>query len=458
MNEIIHLLVAALGAERVLTQPDALDLRSWDALSLSRIHPANPITHQKPVCVCLPSATNDVQTIVSLANQRRIPIVPYGGGSGLMGGAISLEPGIVVDLRGMDRILDIDIGSATARVQSGVVLATLEKALNDVGLMLGHDPWTLPVATVGGTVSTNSLGYRGGKYGSMGEQVLGLEAVLPEGQVCRTRAVVKSSTGIDLSGLFIGGEGCFGIVTEATLKVFSNPEERSLLGFQFPSFASGFKSVQEVFGAGLAPMLMDFGDATDDPMGPAVLYLGFEGRRALVSVETEEARGVCLRREGVELPSARAETFWTERHAAALRFMTSRLQRRNSVIQGPHQDWIHVALPAAEVLPFRDHALAVIQQHEVEFKESGLWTRPELFSVRFAKTGGDEARARVEDATFGLLKAVHRLGGSMEYCHGVGAKLAPLMRAEHGPNLDLMRSLKRWIDPNQIMNPGKLAL
>ena len=138
--------------------------------------------------------------------------------------------------------------------------------------------------------------------------------------------------------------------------------------------------------------------------------------------------------------------------------MTNRLQRRESVFHGLHQDWIHVGLPAAGVLPFRDHALEVIQRHEVEFKESGLWTRPELFSLRIAKTGGEEARSRVEDTIFTLLKAVHRFGGSMEYCHGAGAKLAPLMRAEHGPNLDLMRSLKRWIDPNQIMNPGKLSL
>ena len=136
-RDIIDLLIAALARDRVLTQPDALDLRSWDALSLSRIHPAEPIAHRQPICVCLPLTTNEVQTIVSLANERRIPIVPYGGGSGLMGGAISLQPGIVVDLRGMDRILEVDVGSATARVQSGVVLEALQKALSDVGLMLG---------------------------------------------------------------------------------------------------------------------------------------------------------------------------------------------------------------------------------------------------------------------------------------------------------------------------------
>lgn len=375
-----------------------------------------------------------------------------------MGGAISLNPGIIVDLTGMDRILEVDVGSRTARVEAGVVLEALEKALNKVGLMLGHDPWTLPVATVGGTVSTDSLGYRGGKYGSMGDQVLGLEAVLPQGQICRTRAVPKASTGINLNQLFIGGEGCFGIVTEVTLRVFSKAATRSLLGFRFPSFEVGFQAVRELFAAGLAPILMEYGDATDDPAGQATLYLGFEGKEGLVAAETADALAICLTLEGEKLEPTTAQNFWNERHSAARRFMTNRTERRQAVRRGLHQDWIHVSLPAAKVLAFREKALEIIARRQVEFRESGLWTRPELFSLRIAKNGDEKAQTEVEDTIFALLEAVHRFGGSMEYCHGVGAKLAPLMRSEHGPNLALMRSLKDWIDPNHIMNPGKLAL
>jgi alkyldihydroxyacetonephosphate synthase len=145
--------------------------------------------------------------------------MPYGGGSGLMGGALSIRPCVVVDLSALNRIIEVDSESRSARVQAGLVLEALERRLNDEGYILGHDPWTVPVATVGGAISTNSVGYRAGVYGSMGDQVLGLEAVLPNGEILRTRAVEKSSAGIDLKALFIGGEGCFGIITEATIRI-----------------------------------------------------------------------------------------------------------------------------------------------------------------------------------------------------------------------------------------------
>ena len=157
-----------------------------------------------------------------------------------MGGAISLRPGIVIDLRRMNHVLEIDKEARTARVQAGIVLESLEKSLIERGFLLGHDPWTLPVATGGGAISTNSLGYRGGKYGSMGDQILGLEVVLPRGEVLRTRSVAKTSTGISLKHLFIGGECRFWVVTEATLRVFPAPEIFSLPALRFPSFPIGF--------------------------------------------------------------------------------------------------------------------------------------------------------------------------------------------------------------------------
>ena len=447
-----------LGSASVLTDPDELDLHSWDALSQSRIHPSHPIVPVQPLCVCTPASTADVQAVVKVANRDRVPLVPYGGGSGLMGAAVSLTPGIVLDLRRMNAVLDVDPVSFTARVQAGVVLEALETELERSGLMLGHDPWTLPVATVGGAVSTNSLGYRGGRYGSMGSQVLGLEAVLPQGQVCRTRAVAKSSTGINLNHLFIGGEGCFGVLTEVTLRVFAVPERRSLLAFRFDSFVRGFEAVRAFFAAGLRPVLLDYGDETEDPEGPAILYCGFEGRTELVAAEEAVALAACLDRGGEQLAGGTAQRFWRERHAAARRFAANRSERRRPNEDGVHQDWLHVALPASRVLDFRGEAITLAAERQVRFRESGLWTGPELFSVRLSKEGGAQARAELGDAVLALLGRVPGFGGSVEYCHGMGVKLAPLMAAEHGDGLDLMRSVKRCLDPNGIMNPGKLDL
>ncbi len=451
-------LTALLGPDSVLTDPDELDLHAWDALGQSRIHPGRPIVPVHPLCVCTPASTTEVQAVVDVANEARVPLVPYGGGSGLMGAAVSLTSGIVVDLRRMNAVLEIDTAAFTARVQAGMVLEALDSELQQSGVMLGHDPWTLPVATVGGAVSTNGLGYRGGKYGSVGSQVLGVEAVLPEGPVCRTRGVAKRSTGIDLNHLFIGGEGCFGILTEVTLRVFPVPEARSLHAVRFDSFARGFEAVLAFSAAGLRPILLDYGDETEDPEGSSILYLGFEGKAEVVAAEEGVALAACRDRGGVRLAPDKAQGFWRERHAAARRFAANRGERRKRNDTGVHQDWVHVALPASQVLAFRREALAVAAARNVRFRESGLWTGPELFSLRLSREGGEQARAELGDAVSALLRTVHRFGGSVEYCHGVGVKLAPLMSHEHGDNLELMRSVKRCLDPNGIMNPGKLGL
>ncbi len=457
-EKLIAELVRLLTPDQVLTDPVQLEEHSWDALGEGRIHPLRRPQSALPFCVVLPATTDEVREVVGLANSEKIPIVPFGGGSGLMGGAISLSPGIVMDLERMNRILDVDVESRMVRVQAGRVLESLNQVLNEKNLILGHDPWTVPVATVGGTISTNGLGYRGGKYGSMGEQVLGLEVVLPQGEIFRTRAVPKSSTGIDLGHLFIGGEGCFGIITEAALRVFPLPEERSLEAFRFSSFEAGFKAIKKIYGQGLKPSLMDFGDDATKFDGGAVLYLGFEGAKEAVRLEEQIASGICHGGGGKKLPGDEAERFWGERHVVARRFVENRRGRRGRMRDNLYRDFIHVALPLSEVLAFRRAATEVVAKYGVQLQESGLWTQPELFSMRLAASEGEQNQSNLETAVEELLGLVQERNGSMEYCHGVGVKLAPFMAEEHGTALEVMKRIKKVVDPNRIMNPGKMSL
>ena len=459
-QQVIEGLRALLGAERVSVEPALLDTISWDALGESRIHPDKRPVVCPPLCVVTPRSVSEVRAVVLFANREKTPIVPYGGGSGLMGGALSVRAGIVVDLSSMNRIFQVDKEALSARAQAGVVLEDLNAKLAESGLMLGHDPWTVPVATVGGTISTNSLGYRGARYGSMGDQVLGLEAVLPNGEVLRTRAVPKSSTGISLKHLLIGGEGCFGIITEATLRVFVTPEKRSLFAFRFATFEEGFAAVQDVFAADLKPILLDLGDDPGKVQKGAVLYLGFEGGAAIVEIEEKRALACCEGRNGKRMENEAAEALWDDRHVIAREFKHNRQRRRIPPRGELSRDWIHVALPASNVLAFRKRAIEIVSRRGVGVQESGLWTRPEMFSLRLAvMVGNDDAQQRVlEDALEEVLRLVQDCGGSMEYCHGVGVKLAPLMAREHGYGLQVMRQIKQALDPNAIMNPGKLGL
>lgn len=289
---------------------------------------------------------------------------------------------------------------------------------------------------------------------------MGLEAVLPNGELLRTRAVPKSSAGIDLKFLLIGGEGCFGIITEATIRTFPQPEQRALHAVLFESFEKGYKAIQAIFARGLRPALVDFGDGDDEFQGGAVLYLAFEGNRQVVEAQEKLASSICDQAGGRRLPQEKAERFWRNRHIIARRFIQNRRQRRERGMDGVYWDWIHVALPASKVLPFRKSAIEIIKRRRVQLQESGLWIQPELFSMRLGieDEGANNAQLALEETVDELLRLVQKMGGSMEYTHGVGVKLASLMAEEHGYGIEVMRRIKQVLDPNNIMNPGKLGL
>ena len=459
MAELLERLARVVGKEHLITDPARLDEISWDALSEARLDPRHKPETALPLCIAVPDSTAQVREVVTIANETRTPLIPYGGGSGLMGGALTIRPGIAVDLRRMSRVISIDAEAMSARVQAGAVLESVNAALNERGFILGHDPWTLPVATIGGAISTNSVGYRAGKYGSMGEQVLGLEVVLASGETLVTRAVPKSSAGIDLNALFIGGEGCFGVVTEAAIRIFVRPEKSVIRAFGFDTFERGYNAIREIFKRGVEPAVIDFGD-NEDKFDGALLYVAFEGAKEVVAAEEKIALAILEKAGGARLPDAQAEEFWAERHSIARRFAENRRARRERGRDGVYRDWIHVALPASQVLPFRKAALEIVKRRGVDAVESGLWIRPELFSMplRIDGAGKKDAQLILEETVEELLHLVHRLGGSMEYTHGVGVKLAPLMAEEHGYGLEVMRQIKKILAPNGIMNPGKMGL
>jgi FAD/FMN-containing dehydrogenase len=186
----------------------------------------------------------------------------------------------------------------------------------------------------------------------------------------------------------------------------------------------------------------------------------FEGNGQVIAAEEALASRICSFHGGREMGRQEPEQFWLERHEIARRFIRNRRQRRERGRDGVYRDWIHVALPASKVLVFKRAAQEVIDRNGVRLQESGLWVQPELFSMRLGAEdrGLANAQLALEETIEELLRLAQQLGGSMEYTHGVGIKLAPLMREEHGYGLEIMRQMKIALDPNNILNPGKLAL
>ena len=222
-SETIQSIAGIVGPGNVLSDPYDLDRYSADALNPFRAFGAEEALDKLADLVVRPACTQEVVDLVTLAAKYGIPIIPYGGGTGVMGGTIPVRGGIILDLNRMNRILSINPTDLTAQVEPAGVLQDLVDALAEHGLMSGHDPYSVPIATVGGTISTNGVGYRAAAFGPMGNQVVAIEAVLPDGKVISTPPVPKYSSGPNLNQLFIGSEGVFGVIVKATIQVFRMP-------------------------------------------------------------------------------------------------------------------------------------------------------------------------------------------------------------------------------------------
>ena len=457
-----------VGHDNVATDNDQLDRFAGDALGVYRAFQAGSRMFAIPGVVVWPTSTEEISRILRFAHRHQVPVVPYGQGTGVMGAATAIDGCIVLSLQKMTSIIDVSKEDLTARLQPGVVLEDAASALDKSALILGHDPWSRPVATVGGAISTNGVGYTAAKYGTMGEQVLGLEVVLADGEIIRTRAMPKSSSGPSLENLFIGSEGTLGVIAEATIRAFPMPEKRLLRGIVFPDFESGFKAVAQLYVEDVRPAMIDYGEEFWDGGQPersdATLYLAFEGFKESVRAHDERAREICYGLGGRDGDEADVQCFWKERHASGENY-------RRRVLEDPipgearrrlssyRMDYLHVALPVSQVLEYRRRCQELLEERCIIVREWSLWGRPEFFSFLIVEEGdeGDEISAAMGDTVDKVLTLAQEMGGSMEYCHGVGIKLAHLMDNEMGAGMDVVRKIKKALDPKNILNPGKLV-
>jgi FAD/FMN-containing dehydrogenase len=409
----------------------------------------------RPLAVLAPATTAHVAALVRWAGEAGVAVVVRGGGSGLMGGAATAARAVVVDMQRMGAVA-VDADACQVRAGTGATLARVDDALAPHGLMLGHDPWTVAVATVGGVLSTNGLGYLGARAGSVRAQVRAVEVVLADGRVLRTRAAPARSTGLEPTQLFVGTEGTLGIVTEATLAVLPRPEERLVRGYDLPSFAAGVEVAVALRRSGIRFACLEL-SADELPPAPASLLLVCDGLAGEATLHAGRAAAVIERAGGTARTQADADAQWNGRHAIAERWAASRRTQRDDLLpdaRGHAFDYAHVAVPVAALPALRARAHGLVRAHDLTLIEEGLWHWPELYSIVVAGPPGSAAGVR---ATIdGVCRDAQAAGGTMEYCHGVGTKLAHLMEAEHGAaGLDLLRTVKRALDPRGVLNPGK---
>lgn len=438
---------------------DPLEVENYsrDALGFNRAFgQAAHLLEKRADVIVRPISVIEVVELVKFANDYRIPLSPYGGGSGVMGSLVPVNGGIIVDLAKLNRILDISHTNRSTTVESGIVLQELSSSLETKGLMLGHDPWSVPIATVGGAISTNGIGYRASKVGSMGDQVLGLEVVLPSGHILKTPNIPQVSSGPNLNHMFIGSEGVLGIITKATLRIFRQPEERLFATFRFTTFEDGFNALVELFTIDLHPAVIDL---TEDFEG-IHLYLILEGSKDEVVAQKRRAEQICQTFNGTHTGPTEAIIYWDTRYQVAetykahIRKVFAGEERRDP---GRCFDYLHVALPTSKILEYRRFCEDIFKNHDIRVPEYSVWTEPELFSMVLVP-GTNTNLADMPKVIDTVLMMAQDMGGIMEYCHGVGIKLSHLLPREMGVGIEVVRSIKKALDPYNIMNPGKLAL
>ena len=459
-SETVRSIAGIVGPANVLSDPYDLDRYSADALNPFRAFGAEDAFDKLADLVVRPSCTQEVADLVTLATKKVIPIVPYGGGTGVMGGTIPVRGGIILDLQRMNRILKINATDLTAEVEPGVVLQDLVGALAEHGLMPGHDPYSVAIATVGGTISTNGVGYRAAAFGPMGSQVVALEAVLPDGRVISTLPVPKYSSGPNLNHLFIGSEGVFGVITKATIQVFRLPEARAFDAADFDDFDQGFQAAAELLALGIRPTLLDLSEEDDGVR----MHLLFEGFNEGVAAQHQRSLEVLTGMGGRPAGPQPTKAYWRVRHQSGQNYKRDSLgkprEERWQRRAGRNFDYLHMALPISRVLEYRRRCQEIMKGTGVRVTEYAIWSRPELYSMLVAPDAGagEEFRENLAAVVEKVLTLSQDMGGTMEYCHGVGVKLNHLLVREMGAGHDVMRSIKQALDPANIMNPGKLGL
>ncbi|MFV0450777.1 MAG: FAD-binding oxidoreductase [Propioniciclava sp.] len=421
----------------------------------------------RPDGVVRPRTVAEVVETVRACGRLGIPVVAYGGGSGICGSALATEGGIVIDTKLLNRIESLDPVSGLATVGAGMLGTELEWALNGAGFTCGHSPQSVGSSTVGGWVAHRGAGVFSTRYGKIDDLVQGLEVVLPSGEVLDTVIGPTSAAGPDLNRLFLGAEGTLGIITRATLKVFALPATVEHASWAFPDLESGLALGRTLLQAGYRPSVVRLYDPVEVahqfpdlglPPGQCVVLIRAEGDPDLVRLTLDRAAAGAVRSSGTPLGQAVGEAWGINRFSTAGLVRT--LQQRDGVADALEVVNTYAGLPntyTAMSAALRETARIAgvgieVFGHASHFYDTGA----NLYMIFHVHGAAPEQIDAVYDSLVrAALEACRATGGSITHHHGVGISKSALMSAEWGrTGVDLWRGIKASIDPLNLMNPG----
>ncbi len=445
----IQALRGIVGAEHVLTDPEDLLCYSYDGTKQQFL----------PEAVARPAETEQVAAALALANERGAPVYARGAGTGLSGGATPVRGGLVLDFERMNRVLEIDERNLIAVVQPGVVTGQLQRQVEKLGLFYPPDPASADYSTIGGNVAENAGGLRGLKYGVTKHYVLGLQVALADGALIRTGArTYKAVTGYDLTQFFVGSEGTLGLFTEITLKLIPQPEEMATLAAYFDSSTAASDASAAIVAARILPRALEFMDAacldcvrryadTGTPeRAKALLLVELDGPAGSTAKDLKRVEEIVRAHGAFEARAAQdaaeREQLWLTRRSVSPALFRLAPVKFNEDVCVPRSrvsellEWVEAQDKPLPVLCFGHIGDGNIHVN-IMFEEP--------------------QRAQAEEFAERLMKFVVTIDGVLSGEHGIGNIKSRFLDLEVGPReMELMRSLKRALDPKGILNPGKI--
>jgi D-lactate dehydrogenase (cytochrome) len=452
-NKELDFIRSIVGPERLSTGESVLDLHSKD----ESFHP-----RRKPEAVVWPLSAQEISQILKLADEKRIPVTPWGAGTSLEGNPIPVEGGIVLDLQQMNHILELKTEDLQVRVEAGVVYKELNQHLSRFGLFFPPDPGAS--ATIGGMVANNASGIRTIKYGATKDFVLSMVVVLPYGEVIRVGTnAVKSSSGYDLCRLFVGSEGTLGVVTEVTLRLIGLPAEFMAVVVQFGSIREATDTVFQIMRTGLSPAALEFLDAPTVQVVNRFKKLSMEEKPTLF-IEFQGTTGAGLKEELEIVKDICSENRPLRFDAGIGREERNRLwEARYEVhesIKVNHPGLsplvIDTAVPISKYTDMVEWGQRIVEEKGLKgyaFGHAGSG------NLHLEVLGIPEEKAqwqKVQEAGEEIVRFAIECGGTATGEHGIGIGKRKFMKKEHGESLLLMKQIKKLLDPNGIMNPGKI--
>ncbi len=423
-----------------------------------------PVYQQLPEAVLFPQDEEQISQILKLANQEKFNVVPRGSGTGLSGGSIPVDNSVVVVMTKWNKILEVDTNNLTAWVQPGVITGALQKEVEKLGLFYPPDPGSLNVCTIGGNVANNAGGLRGLKYGVTKNYVLGIEMILPNGELLKTGGKnMKDVAGYNLRDFIIGSEGTLGIVTKVLLKLIPKPTQTITLLIIFDKLIDAGKTVSDIISSHIVPSMMEFLDNTTincvedyakiglPRKSEAILLIEVDGRGNIVQEDAETIRKIAVKNNASSLKGAANESE-ANILKTARRTAFSALARRM-----PTTILEDATVPRSELPVMIEKVEKAAKMFDVMIGNFGHAGDGNLHPTALTDERDSQALERAHRAFDFIFNEAIKLGGTITGEHGTGLAKKQFLEKLAGPaGVDMMKKIKSAIDENNILNPGKI--